>query len=110
MVWRINDQEEFWDNGTWVVAIWLTNEQKSITESIDKTSNVPFEREKQESNLEVVGDAVGFLPTSPYGASALTFASAAPCSGKLPSAKWPNLASPGKVFYPASSLPAAYGQ
>lgn len=110
MVWRINDQEEFGDNGTWTVAIWSINEQKSITKSNDKTSNVLFEREKQESNLEVVGDAVGFLPRSPYWASALTFTSAAPCSGKLPSAKWPNLASPGKVFRTAPSLPAASGQ
>lgn len=69
-----------------------------------------FKREKQESNLEVVGDAVVFLPRSSYWASELTFTSAAPCSGKLPLAKWPNLASPGKLFHTAPSLPAAYGQ
>lgn len=110
MVWSINDQEDFWDNGTWVVAICLTNEQKIISTSNDKTYSVLFEREKQESNLEVVRDAIGFLPRSSFWASALTFTSAVPCSGKLPSAKWPNLASLGKVFHTASSLLGAYGQ
>ena len=67
-VWRLNYREELWDNGTWVVAIWSTNGQKSITKRNAKTSHVPFERKKQETNLEVVGDAVGTPPRSPYWA------------------------------------------
>ena len=70
LVWRINGREEFWDNGAWVVAIWSRNEQKSITKYKAKTSHIPFEREKQENNLELVGDAVGGPPGPPYWASA----------------------------------------
>lgn len=36
----INNWEEFWDNGPWVVAIWSTNGQKTIMKSNGKASHV----------------------------------------------------------------------
>lgn len=61
-----------WLSGTWFVSIWSTNGQKRITKCDAKTSHVPCVGETQESNLRVVGAAVGVPPRSPCWASAPT--------------------------------------